>query len=469
MNKTVIFAMLVVSLFLFSGCDLLFVDEEIQDIAKSGDYSDCASLDTSEDKNRIERCYSYVGRKQDDPSACAAASGSYRDECYEDVAVDLGREDLCNEISSKYDKRSCFVDIAVDKKSPGICANLEGDEANTCYKDYSIGAGDFDSCALITSEAESDECYMHFAVEDSNQELCAGLNSKKNRDECYYGIALANTNSQFCESIEQESRREECYANVDAKSEEEGSAGDCKYDSDCDPICEGDIMWKMGCDPKTNSCIKTFDTDCSSDAESINGVEFPKTCAKGECVRNQAEIDATIAELEAMKKEISDNVKSLTNYRLEVTQLKLEANHKCLDGLSDATNKFIIESAVKLGSIASSGVSYVKDGSSIVSSTTSIKYVGGKFTTVTKQSYDFTSKFTSDAASYFGDWNDKIVEKMYKLNQAPEDAKPPIEDFIAFWCDYNNYLGEILDATGEQLDQQIEVAKAIQEEIDALS
>ncbi|MBU0979426.1 MAG: hypothetical protein KJ709_01350 [Nanoarchaeota archaeon] len=463
MNKTFILG-LSVSLLLLSGCDLLFVDEETQEIGKSGSYTDCADLDTSKDKKRIEKCYSYVGRKQDDPTACAAASGSYRDDCYEDVAVDLGREDLCDEIGSKNDKRSCFTDIAVNKEDPNICANLKAGEANICNKDYSIGAGDFDSCSLVTSDDESDECYMHFAVADSNVELCADLNSKKNRDECHYGIALTNTNSQFCGSIEDETKRQQCHDTIEATEESEG----CKYDSDCDDICEGDVRWKQGCDPNTGICSKTFDYPCRDEVDNFNGAEFPKTCSDGACVRDQAEIDATKTELEAMKKEISDNVKSLLAYRQEVTTLKLEANHKCLDGLSDVTNKFIIENAVKLGSIASSGVSFMKSGSSIVSSTTSIKYVGGKFSTVTKPSYDFTTKFTSDAAGYFGDWTDKVVEKMYKLNQAPADAKPPIEDFIAFWCDYNNYLGEILDATGQQLDQQIAVATAIQAEIDAL-
>ncbi len=441
-------------------------DEEILAIASDGTYTDCASLDTSENKNRIEECYEYVGMRQDDPDACAAATGYYRDSCYEDVAVDLNDETLCNEIDDKNDKGDCYTDIAVNKADPSLCENLDGGRANECYKEYAEDTGDFDACALIPEkDDESDECYLHFAVQDNNRELCEDLNEKKYRDECRSELAVMNQDQTLCEEIEKKKVREECLENVESLTPEPGK---CQYDSECDSICEGEIKWAMGCNPREGVCEKTFDYDCREEIENFAGTEFPMTCAAGECVRNQAAIDATKAELEALQDEISQNVKNINAYRQEVNTLKLDANKKCLNALADVTNKFIIENAVKLGSIASAGAGYLKSGSSIVSSTTSIKYSGGKFTTVTKPSYEFTKQFGTDAAGYFGDWTDKLVDTMSKLNSAPADAKPPVDQYIAFWCDYNNYLGEILDATAMELDHELAVAQAIEEEINAL-
>jgi len=49
---------------------------------------------------------------------------------------------------------------------------------------------------------------------------------------------------------------------AEVEEEKELAEGECKYDSDCAAICEGNTMWKMGCNAQNNSCEKTFDTDC---------------------------------------------------------------------------------------------------------------------------------------------------------------------------------------------------------------
>ena len=68
-KRLLILPIFLVSLLLLAACDLFFVDEEIQEIANSGHYTDCANLNINDDKNRIEKCYEYVGKKQDDPAA----------------------------------------------------------------------------------------------------------------------------------------------------------------------------------------------------------------------------------------------------------------------------------------------------------------------------------------------------------------------------------------------------------------
>lgn len=462
MKKILVVMLVLISVLLFVACDEFFVDEETIEIAKSGTYQDCASLNTTDDKNRIEKCYEYVGKKQDDPAACAAASGRYRDDCYEDVAVDLGEESYCNQISSKYSQADCFTDIAIDKRDSSICANMGGSQADECYKDFSIDTDDFDTCALISSDSQSDECYMHFAVIDNNEELCDELYKSNNRDECKFQLALNNGNPLFCESIESEATKEECLTQAGIV-ESEG----CTYDSDCDPICEGDTKWKMGCDPDKGECIKTFDTDCSSYIDTIAGFDFPQTCSQGECVRNDEDITAQRAELVELQAEISQNVKDLNAYRDDVNQQKLDANKKCLNALADVTNMFIIDSALRMGGIISSGITYIAKGSSLVTSTTTLRFKNDELIGVTKTSTNFN--FGKDIAGSMGDYAGQVTEKMKTIVTAEEEnKKPPIEDYIAFYCDYNEYLGEVLDVTGAQLDQQVAMAQVLESQINAL-
>jgi hypothetical protein len=140
----------------------------------------------------------------------------------------------------------------------------------------------------------------------------------------------------------------------DEKDTEED--GECKYDSDCDPICEGDIAWKMGCNARKNICEKTFDTDCSSDVETFGGLDFSKVCSEGVCDRNEEMITTTRENLLREKKIWSDTLKETNSVRLELSQAMLDANKNCLNGLADMTNLAIIEFATRVGSILAGGI-----------------------------------------------------------------------------------------------------------------
>ena len=466
MKKTIIFALFVLALFFLSACDMLFVDEEIREIAKSGSYTDCANLDTSENKHRIDECYSYVGKRQNDPNACAAASKNYKDSCYEDVAVDLEREDLCDEISSKNSKTDCFSGVAVKKKDPSICDNLEGDRKDDCYKTYSVDAGDFDSCAMIEDENKNDECYMHFAVEDMNSELCSDMNKEKNKDKCFFDVALTETNMELCDSIKDESKKENCYNAIESKEKEQ--TGECTYDSDCDSICEGDIMWKMGCDPRENKCIKTFDYDCQEQKEVVAGYEFGKVCSEGECIRDDEAIAKQKAELIALQAEISTQFKELNAERQIYTSEKYEAQNKCLDVLSDVTNKLIIDSSLKLASVANSAVEFVGKGGSIIASTTKLTVKDDQLVKTVSMSAKFTNKFTNDFASGFGDYTGKVTDDLGKIvMKAKSGNELTTEEAVEFYCGYNDYLSDVLDITAEQSENYQEASRLLREKINA--
>lgn len=300
---------------------------------------------------------------------------------------------------------------------------------------------------------------QELATERNDPSICK---KASNPDVCLTGVGRANNNPEACAMIKDDSWKQTCYASItddDQNTVENEEPSGCRYDSECDPLCEGNTLWKQGCNPRTGQCEKTFDTDCTATTETFAGFTFPKTCDAGQCIRDQEAIDQTKAELQLLQSQISQNVKALNAYRDDVNTQKLQANKNCLNALADVTNKFIIDSALKIGSILASGAEYVKSGSSIITQASQLDTVDDELAVITTTSYEFTAKFTQDAAGYFGDYADKIAQTMYDLNNAQQ--KPPVEDYIAFWCDYNNYLGEVLDATGEQLDQQVALAKAL--------
>jgi hypothetical protein len=81
------------------------------------------------------------------------------------------------------------------------------------------------------------------------------------------------------------------YGEEDGDEDDVDEERECRYDSDCDPMCEGGVAWRMGCNPRENECVKTFDDDCSSDIEEFSGLSFPKICAEGICVRDDVAIE----------------------------------------------------------------------------------------------------------------------------------------------------------------------------------
>lgn len=333
-------------------------------------------------------------------------------------------------------------------------------------------------CMLLLSA-----CHVHWggqtkqdkATDKNKPSICLRASAP---DVCLRGVALENNNPQACELMQEEYNKKSCLSMIDYElGEDDESTSDddeiiddesCRYDSDCPAICEGDIKWKQGCNPREGECIKTFDTDCSAFVDRIAGFEFPQTCSSGECVRNEAEIAAQRSELVTLQAEISSNVKNLLAYRQQVNAQKSDANAKCLNALADVTNMFIIDSALRMGGIISSGIAYVTKGSQLVSSTTTLTYQNNELVGITKTSTNFN--FGNDIAGAMGDYAGQVTEKMYAITKAEEAGKkPPVEEYIAFYCNYNEYLGEVLDVTGAQLDQQLAMARVLETQIDALS
>jgi len=79
---------------------------------------------------------------------------------------------------------------------------------------------------------------------------------------------------------------------------------ECKYDSECSPVCVGDIAYKQGCNPRTGKCEHTFEDNCGA-AEGLGFGDYiiKASCIKGECRYDPNVINAKRAEL---KQEVAD-------------------------------------------------------------------------------------------------------------------------------------------------------------------
>lgn len=114
---------------------------------------------------------------------------------------------------------------------------------------------------------------------------------------------------------------------------------ECRFDSDCKPVCEGNVYWKKGCDAQTDKCVKTFDTDCASQYTVVGEFSFGKVCRASGCADDASAIRAKKSALVA---EAND----YTAQMQEATALRQTAAKNCISALSDVTDKLIIDTAM---------------------------------------------------------------------------------------------------------------------------
>ena len=238
------------------------------------------------------------------------------------------------------------------------CGFLSGKNADHCYQDAAVRKSDSDTCGKIKAEdfnsvqgpAPRDRCYVRVAEKSGDGSGCENIEGgmiSYSKAECYQRAAKTANDPALCEKIGSAERgfsKEACLAQFGEKTQTEGT---CRFDTDCQPKCEGNTLWKRGCDAQTNTCKNTFDDDCSSQSDSAAVYTFSRVCQGGECVKDTSA-------MQSKKQEISEQVKKWTAGRQDVTALMLDENKLCLSALSEVTNKFIADSAVKLGMLPSS-------------------------------------------------------------------------------------------------------------------
>lgn len=130
--------------------------------------------------------------------------------------------------------------------------------------------------------------------------------------------------------------------------------GECRFDSDCSSICDGNVFWKRGCDPQSDTCVKTFETDCSVKTTDIGNYSFPMLCTVTGC------IDDTSA-IHAQKEDLIAQVNTYTAAMQQTTTLRQIASRNCINGLAEVTNKLIIDTAVSFSSLPTNMVAIYSD------------------------------------------------------------------------------------------------------------
>ncbi len=129
-----------------------------------------------------------------------------------------------------------------------------------------------------------------------------------------------------------------------------GIGGECRFDSDCTAMCEGSVYWKRGCDPRTDKCMKTFDTDCHAQTTVVGNYDFAKLCAASGCADDTASIHAKKEELIAQANEYTAAMQ-------QTTALRQTAAKNCIGALADVTDKLIIDTALTFGRLPTSTTS----------------------------------------------------------------------------------------------------------------
>jgi hypothetical protein len=79
--------------------------------------------------------------------------------------------------------------------------------------------------------------------------------------------------------------------------EDEEKKGECLYDSECPPICQGAIAVKRGCNPRVGKCESLEEKDCAQDKVGIEVYSVPNTCQDGLCAYDYAGMKVKRAEI----------------------------------------------------------------------------------------------------------------------------------------------------------------------------
>ena len=91
---------------------------------------------------------------------------------------------------------------------------------------------------------------------------------------------------------------------------------------------------------------------CEIQYEYFGTIPIHKICSDGKCVRDEDTIFEKRGDLIQKKIELSDTVKGQLNKRQTLVDMQVQARKNCINALADVTSKFILESALKIGSPA---------------------------------------------------------------------------------------------------------------------
>jgi len=216
--------------------------------------------DRIEDETSRTECYHWVAASEDNIELCEL--GSWGESlCYEWVALASDNEQYCERLSdSRYSMNDCYTQIALSKRNPSICDNIEScSESGSCEipdpKEECINLVNTDPQELLDQTTLSDDLRI-IAFSTKNPAACAKLSSN-DANNCYDDLAKITGNITFCDKISptdyySNSSRQNCYSMMAIIHNDISLCGDSQYFS-----CES--LWS----PSVEELMETT-TDCNS-------------------------------------------------------------------------------------------------------------------------------------------------------------------------------------------------------------
>jgi len=298
---------------------------------------------------------------------------------------------------------------------------------------------------------------------DEQYDAWVGEEKEKFSQECWESEGvMKGSKCKYC-GADEVSRDNKCVASDSFDSDEEGETledeevvdGECKYDNECESICEGNTMWKMGCNPRKNECEKTFDTNCAGDIDAFGGLDFPKVCRDGACEQDSDTINSIKADLMQEKTVWSQAVKDINATRADINVAMLEANKNCINGIADMTNLAIVEFATRVASVLAGGIpdiaartaSAAEDAASLMQ--------------------DNIESLAGAAVDYAGD----SLQKLYNYQQGEpkeEERKLKPHEYIKLNCDLYEYFKGVEAESATELQTALDNANEVDELLKAL-
>ncbi len=225
-----------------------------------------------------------------------------------DCAVLRGRMRACQILDASYEpdqgmssycSKNCLRKSKFLDSVPSECIKV-----SVAHSRFSESSGIILTIQLGTSEEEVEEAPCLTTDDDSCPDNCNAKND--------FNCCVADG---------------KCWIKGTCKSCNEG---ECEMLSDCTPICENNLLWKQACDVNIAECEKTFSEDCTNQLDTIAGRDLGRICFEGSCV-----MDKTA--LESYKKELSEEYKSYTRTRQELTTLRNRFQDEIIYGASKLT------------------------------------------------------------------------------------------------------------------------------------
>jgi len=464
--------------FFLSGCGIFdFMDAEMNKAVEKKDPKLCLKM--TEDAERRERCLTSVAEAKEDKDVCdlieaenekdfclskvaivkgdagiceSITGDSKKGVCYNTIAKSSSDETLCEKIPSERTQGDCYNNIAIEKNDESICDKIKDTfNGSHCYITIAKNKNDASICEKIEGRVSGiADCYEVLATQNEDESICERIKEDRYRDDCFAVLASKKVDLSICEKIVVERKKNACVerlASLEDQTEEEDllassgqedeeQEGECKFDSDCDAICEDSVYWKMGCNARTNSCEKTFETDCFAERTSVGLFTFAKSCTTNGCIDDKGKVAK-------FRDNLSADALKFHNLMQEVERARVQAHNNCLSALSDVTNKFIIDSAITFA-----GVAGLRSNLSYQSQAQFSKFVQPSGSAVESLA---TAQVTGPVQG--------LLDKLGSM--AIDDGKPKmkVEDYIDLNCNAAKDLATEHARLAQERDIIIELAK----------